>query len=86
MPPDEPVVILITTDDLLDPLCDFCSATEIAWRYPCASFDLTGLPWSVIARRLKRGWTIEESLTTPLGVRLHPNYITGPSHHWAGKR
>jgi hypothetical protein len=37
---DEPVTIHITSDDRPSPLCDFCSSTEIAWRYPCASFDL----------------------------------------------
>lgn len=37
---DEPVTIRITSDDRPESVCDFCSATEIAWAYPCASFDL----------------------------------------------
>lgn len=48
--------------------------------------EVTGVSCQVISRRLLRGWTAEEALTAPPHARLRPNYITGPSHHWARNR
>jgi hypothetical protein len=63
---------------------------RLTWRGQTRSLgewaEVTGIPYAVISRRLMRGWTVDEAMTASLGARLHPNYVTGPAHHWAKKR